>query len=124
MTQLCRIAAAVLILCMFSPAVSWAHARLVRSAPARHATLASAPARVQLWFNEPLEGHFCNLSVWDQTGKQVDQGDVEVTSADSKLVSVGVPPLGPGIYLVKFRVLSVDGHIVESEFPFTIRRKR
>ena len=31
-------------------------------------------------------------------------------------------PLPPGRYLVKFRVLSVDGHIVEDQFPFTIKQ--
>jgi methionine-rich copper-binding protein CopC len=32
-----------------------------------------------------------------------------------------VNPLPPGQYKVRFRVLSVDGHVVEEEFPFTIR---
>ena len=30
----------------------------------------------------------------------------------------------PGIYTVKFRALSVDGHVVESQFPFTVRESR
>jgi methionine-rich copper-binding protein CopC len=34
---------------------------------------------------------------------------------------VGVNPLAPGQYRIRFRVLSVDGHIVEDEFHFTIR---
>jgi len=124
MTRRRSIVAAVCMLCLLWPALGWAHARLIKSVPGRQATLASAPSRVQLWFNERLEGHFCNLSVWDQDGKQVDLGDVEVTSANPKQLSVGVPSLGPGTYRVKFRVLSVDGHIVESEFPFTIRGRR
>lgn len=119
-----RFPATACLLCVLWPAVVWAHAGLVKSAPGRQATLASAPARVQLWFNERLEGHFCTLSVWNQEGKQVDQGDVEVTTADPKQVSVGLPPLAPGTYRVKYRVLSVDSHIVESEFSFTIRGSR
>jgi copper resistance protein C len=31
--------------------------------------------------------------------------------------------LAPGKYSVKFRVLSVDGHVVESTFDFTVKDK-
>jgi methionine-rich copper-binding protein CopC len=83
--------------------------------------LLHAPTRVQLWFNERLEVQFSHLSVWNRDGKQVDHGDVQVGPDDLKLLSVGVGPLAPGQYTVKFRVLSVDGHVVEQQFPFTIR---
>lgn len=51
----------------------------------------------------------------------MDLGDVEVSRDDPKELSVGVPNLPPEPYTVKFRVLSVDGHIVEGQFPFTLR---
>jgi methionine-rich copper-binding protein CopC len=40
---------------------------------------------------------------------------------DPKLLSVGLPALAPGTYTVKYRVLSVDGHVVASQFSFTLR---
>jgi len=116
-----RIAVCLLILLLVAPALSWSHAYLVKSTPARRAVLFQAPVRVQLWFNERLEAQFSHLSVWDREERQVDLGDVEVGPDDPKKLSVGVPPLAPGTYTVKFRVLSVDGHIVESRFPFTLR---
>lgn len=103
------------------PATGLAHAYLVRSSPARRAVLIRPPARVQLWFNERLEPEFSRLSVWTRDGKQVDSGDVQVDPEDPSRLSVGVPPLVPETYTVKFRVLSVDGHTVENQFPFTIR---
>jgi hypothetical protein len=106
---------------LLAPVGAWAHAYLVKSAPARRAVLLHAPTRVQLWFNERLEVQFSHLSVWNRDGKQVDHGDVQVGPDDLKLLSVGVGPLAPGQYTVKFRVLSVDGHVVEQQFPFTIR---
>jgi methionine-rich copper-binding protein CopC len=106
---------------LLAPVVAWAHAYLVKSSPARRAVLLHAPTRVQLWFNERLEAQFSHLSVWNRDGKQVDHGDVQVGPDDLKLLSVGVGPLAPGQYTVKFRVLSVDGHVVEQQFPFTIR---
>ena len=35
-----------------------------------------------------------------------------------KRISVGVNPLAPGQYKIRFRVLSVDGHVVEDEVRF------
>ena len=34
-----------------------------------------------------------------------------------------LPALDPGTYTVRFRVLSVDGHIVEGNFSFMIKTK-
>ncbi len=119
-----RAIAGLLGLLLMVPSIGWPHAYLVKSIPARRAVLSSAPARVQLWFNERLEAQFSDLSVWDQNGTQVDRGDVEVGPEDPKKLSVGLPPLEPGSYTVKFRVLSVDGHVVKSQFPFTLRKTR
>jgi methionine-rich copper-binding protein CopC len=102
--------------------LAWSHAQLLRSVPARRAVLRRPPARVELWFNERLEPAFARLSVWNGIGAQVDLQDVAVDSEDPKLLRVSLPPLEPGTYRVKFRVLSVDGHVVESEFPFTLKR--
>jgi len=99
-----------------------AHAVLVRSTPPGRATLAEKPDRVQLWFNERLEPAFSSVSVWSSAGTQVDAGDARVDPEDAKRLSVTLPPLPPGAYSVRYRVLSVDGHVVDSSFTFTIRR--
>jgi copper resistance protein C len=59
--------------------------------------------------------------VWNAGGQQVDSGDVQVGPDDPKKLSVGLAALAPGIYTVKYRVLSVDSHIVENQFPFTVQ---
>ena len=94
---------------------------LVRSSPPGRATLAEKPDRVQLWFNERLEPSFSSVSVWSSAGTQVDAGDARVAPDDANRLSVTLPPLRPGTYSVRYRVLSVDGHVVDSSFSFTIR---
>jgi methionine-rich copper-binding protein CopC len=111
----------LLALALLAPIGAAAHAYLVRSVPTRRAAVLRAPARVQLWFNERLEPAFARLAVWDATGKQVDAKDARVSVEDPRELSVGLPGLAAGRYVVRFRVLSVDGHVVESEFPFTVR---
>ena len=118
----CR--SSLLIILLMVPICSWGHAYLVKSSPARRAVLATPPTRVVLWFNERLEVQFSQLSIWNAEGQQVDGGDVLVGPEDSKRLSVSIPTLPAGSYSVKYRVLSVDGHIVEAEFPFTIRSRQ
>jgi len=111
-------------LVLILPSSALAHAYLVKSVPARRATLFSSPARIQLWFNERLEPRYSSVSVVDADGKRVDLDNAQVVATDPKQLSVGVKQLSSGRYVVKFRVLSVDGHVVEQSFPFTVRESK
>jgi copper resistance protein C len=105
------------------PVVSMPHAALVRASPAARAALAHAPSRVELTFTERVEPAYTRLSVWDVAGRQVDLKNARVGPADARVVSVSLPPLAPGTYTVRYRVLSVDGHVVEDAFPFEVRAR-
>lgn len=97
---------------------------LVTSSPARWAVLTSSPARVVLWCNERLEAQFSQLSVWNQAGEPTDTHAIQVGPNDPKTLAVGLRALSAGTYTVKFCVLSVDGHVVEAEFPCTVRSRQ
>jgi copper resistance protein C len=114
---------AFLAFVLLAPDVGWTHAYLVKSSPAPRAALIRPPTEVQLWFNERLEPAFSQVSVWDSEGQQVDLGDAKVGPEPTRL-AVRLRPLGPGVYTVKFRVLSVDSHIVEDQFVFTVRERQ
>ena len=116
-----RAAAIAWLALVLLPAIAGAHAVLVKSSPARRAVLALPPARVALTFNERLEPAYSKVSVWAEGNTQVDDGKIVVAPDDPRRLSVGLPPLARGIYTVKFRVLSVDGHLVEGTYPFEIR---
>jgi copper resistance protein C len=106
------------------PALALAHAVLVKSVPAQRAALAEPPPRVELWFNERLEPAYSKASVTNEAGTQVDLRDVAVSAQDPRRLSLSLPALAPGRYTVSFRVLSVDGHVVESKLSFTIKDRR
>ena len=105
------------------PAVALGHAVLVKSSPPSRSALTESPGRVEIWFNERLEPAYSRASVIDAAGAQVDLRDVAVSREDAKRLSVSLPPLGPGRYTVRFRVLSVDGHVVESTLTFTVKSR-
>lgn len=123
--RLVRAASALLLLALcIVPAGAWAHAYLQKAVPAQRAVLFAPPERVRLWFNERLEPAFCTLTVTDASGAVVDQGDMKVPADDPKQLTAGLKPLSAGVYTVKFRVLSVDGHAITDQFTFTIRERR
>lgn len=113
----------IAFLCL-APASGWAHAYLTKAAPAQRAVIFAPPERVQLWFNERLEPKFCTVTVMDVKGASVDKGDMHVAADNPKQLAVSLKPISAGTYTVKFRVLSVDGHVVTNQFNFTIRERR
>lgn len=100
-----------------------AHSMLVKAEPPRRAVLTKAPAQVQLWFNEEIEGDYASLVVLDTEKHPVTDIKPQLAPDDRKSIVLPLPELTPGKYSVKFRVLSVDGHVVESYFDFTIKGK-
>ncbi len=97
-----------------------AHAFLERADPRVGSTVKTPPAQVRLWFTQPLEPAFSTVRVLDGSGRQVDKQDVTVDPGKPDLLTVSVPSLGPGTYKVVWRVLSVDTHVTEGDFTFTV----
>jgi len=98
-----------------------AHALLVKAEPPRRAVLAKPPAEVRLWFNEEIEGDYASLAVLDSEKHPVTDLTPHLAPDDRKSIVLPLPELTSGKYLVKFRVLSVDGHVVDSFFEFTVK---
>jgi methionine-rich copper-binding protein CopC len=119
-----RVLGYVIASILIIPSLVSAHAYLVKSVPPGRATLFASPAKIQLWFNERLEARYSSASVSDTDGTRVDLDNAQVVAEDRKQLAIGIKPLRPGKYTVKFRVLSVDGHVVEQSFPFTVRESK
>jgi methionine-rich copper-binding protein CopC len=100
-----------------------AHAMLVKAEPARRAQLTQAPTQVRLWFNEEVEKDYASLAVLDPAKSPVTEALPHIAADDPKAIVLALPELAPGKYTVKFRVLSVDGHVVDSSYDFTVKSK-
>lgn len=111
----------IVLLAALLPAVAQAHAFLVRSAPPKRAVLRDPPQQVELWFNERLEPSFAALALSGSGGTDVVTEQPLVAPDDRKRLTLQLPPLKPGTYTVRYRVLSVDGHVAEDSFTFTVR---
>lgn len=110
----------IMIMALMYTGQVFAHASLVKAEPARRAVLSTAPIQVRLWFNEEIEAAYASLSVLDENKKPITDNKVVVHPEDPKSIVLDLPAMQAGQYTVKFRVLSVDGHVVDSEYNFTI----
>lgn len=98
-----------------------AHAFLDHASPRVGSVVTAAPARLQLWFTQGLVTPFCRVTVTGPPGFG-GAGPVEPAPGDAESLTVALrSPTPPGVYTVRWRVLSVDTHITEGDFRFTVR---
>jgi methionine-rich copper-binding protein CopC len=98
-----------------------AHALLVKSSPPRRAVLREAPKQVELWFSERLEPAYATATLATRGGDPVPVERARVRDDDPRRLALPLPALAPGDYVVRFRVLSVDGHVAEDSVAFSVR---
>jgi copper transport protein len=102
-----------------TPALLFAHARLVRSSPAANDSLAVAPTSLSLWFSEKPELRFTSIQLLDAAGASTPLG--QPTSIAENGVSLSITrSLGSGTYSVAWRTAASDGHATNGKFSFRV----
>ena len=101
-------------------APAFAHAQLMGETPEPDAALPEPPQQVSLSFSEPVDAAFDPIRVLDERGERVDAKDARTEPGDPETLSVGVENLSAGDYTVDWRVTSVDGHVVDGEYAFSV----
>ncbi|MEW5957250.1 MAG: copper resistance protein CopC [Chloroflexota bacterium] len=109
----------MLAVAVLPPAAS-AHAGLVRSDPADNAILAVPPREARLWFSETISAEFSGAQIFDINGKVIAASNIHIEPAE-KLMILTLPDLPPGLYTIRWRVLSeADGHFTHGLLVFGI----
>jgi methionine-rich copper-binding protein CopC len=95
-----------------------AHAIILESAP-RHEETLSTPKRIVLRFNSRLEKPLCAVHLVGPRQKTIAllRQDPD-TPADT--LAYALPPLDPGAYQARWKVMAADGHVTEGIVLFTI----
>jgi methionine-rich copper-binding protein CopC len=99
----------------------FAHVTLSRSIPAAGSVVHGSPAEVRLWFSDAIEPRFSTVKVVDSSGRQVDKHDDRVERATPTVLRVSLDSLAVGTYTVHWRVVSVDTHVIEGRFMFSVQ---
>ena len=111
-------------LALLAPAAASAHARLEGTSPPQGAVVKREPSTVIFEFDEPVEGNFGAVRVYDAAGERVDEGDAFHPDGEGPKLGVHLKPdLPDGSYTATYRVVSADGHIVSSGYVFAIGKE-
>ncbi len=95
-----------------------AHAALKSSSPAEGASLAAAPSKVELTFEEPVTLQPDPIAV---TGPDGAKWTVAAPAVTDAVISAAVTPSGPaGAYTLTYKVVSDDGDKVTGAVHFTL----
>ncbi len=93
-----------------------AHTVLSSSVPAENSIETIAPKNIALGFS--TEVRLTAFSVEDNNGKIIDLGTMPTTMQQE--FSISAPIIPPGTYIVKWRAVGADMHIVSGEFQFVV----
>ena len=96
--------------------VAHAHATLKTSTPANNATLSTAPQKVTLTFSEPVK--LTMLALQKDGGDKQDLKPLP-TKADATF-TVSAPAMANGRYVIAWRALSDDAHIMTGQIAFGV----
>ena len=111
--------AALAAVLMLFPASVAAHAELERATPADGATVEGTPPEISATFNEPLETDGSTFSLRNAAGERLAVGNIDPDDR-TRLIIDPVPELAPGVYEVRWRAKSADGHAENDTWSFTV----
>jgi methionine-rich copper-binding protein CopC len=112
------VALAALVVVLLPAAPAWAHNQLISTVPAAGSTLAKPPTTVTLKFVQPLNPKFTTIAVSDAARHRVPAGAPAIDGGSGTVTLT--EPLGNGGYTVAYRIVSVDGHVVQGSYDFTV----
>jgi len=126
MARMLGAAAALLaaVILLSAPGTAAAHALVIESRPPAGAKLTESPAEIYLRFNSKLEKRLSHVTISTEKGKPVALPIAADGHDRPDRLVLPVAPLAPGNYLVRYKVLAVDGHITEGILRFSVLEPR
>jgi methionine-rich copper-binding protein CopC len=106
------------ILIAATPREALAHAVLLSSTPQKNGAVSGPNLNIQLKYNSRVDGGRSALSLLTPDGK-VERINGLTQSAPDSITAVS-HGLAKGTYVLRWQVLSADGHITRGEVPFRV----
>ncbi len=106
-------------LILIIPVFVYAHIYIIETAPSEGELLKKAPEKVRITFVGSVEPVFSKIEVFDRNGKKIS-GKTRYLE-DNTVIEVDLKgDIPPGIYTVKWKCMSLDGHKQAGEYTFRI----
>jgi hypothetical protein len=97
-----------------------AHTHLEKSTPAENSVVATAPSQLALHFSEATR--LTAVSV-QKDGDKESTHISALPAQPSKDINVPLEPLDPGKYIVSWRAVGDDNHVMSGKLHFTVSGK-
>ncbi len=100
-----------------------AHAIVLESVPTRDAVLERSPQQVILRFNSKIEKRLARVTLAARGGASIPvsiANDGRGQDLEPDRLVVPLKALPPGSYVLRYKVLSADGHVTEGALRFTV----
>ncbi|WP_285768643.1 copper resistance protein CopC [Peribacillus sp. SI8-4] len=112
-----------LVICLFSlllyPAMASAHATIISSNPSPNEAMETLPEKISIQFSEKIQPAFHSLEVFSQDGRKVPVQKSAISKKSEKILEAEWKgTVDEGVYYIKWRVVSSDGHPIEGTIPF------
>jgi copper resistance protein C len=115
------LAGSVLFAAITISSEAFAHANLEKAVPPAGGTVTISPSEIALTFSEGIEPRLSGVALADAAGEKIATGQPRVDPRnDAELVVPVMRSLPPGVYTVKWRVVSIDSHKTQGTFTFTL----
>ena len=112
--------AAALLAGLTLASAAFAHVFPQKQEPGAGASVA-APAQIKVTFDGPLEPAFSSLTVSDASGKQVSTQKSSVDAQQPAVMTVPLPTLAAGHYIVHWIAVASDGHRTHGDYGFDVK---
>ena len=106
------------VLMAASPRMALAHAVLLSSTPQKNAAVTGPDVTISLKYNSRVDGARSSLSLVKPDGSVEKIGALTQPLPDT--LSATGHKLAKGAYVLRWQVLSSDGHITRGEVPFQV----
>jgi copper resistance protein C len=100
------------------PRHAFAHAMLVQSTPQAHAVVQGPEAAIELKYNSRVDASRSSLVLLAPGGKLLP---LSATQSGPGALTARAAQLTKGSYVLRWQVLSSDGHISRGEIPFEVK---
>ena len=117
------VAEMVIAILLLGSTNAFAHAQVEATSPLKGAVLTTSPQSVWVQFGENLlvldKNHINSVTVADSSGKRMDNSSTIIKGTKATVKIKGI--LAPGKFVVKYRAVSEDGHVVSGSYNFSVK---
>ena len=111
---------------LLTPSSAQAHAQLINTYPLANSVLTTAPANITLTWGEKVQTNSDQVLLADSTGSKVVTSYAMKLDPSNNQSTVTLTPnkvLPAGSYIVSWRAVSRDGHLVGGAYSFGVNQK-